>query len=102
MPRSEILGNIWKFSQVLKNSTCGVATTIVGLWKQVRFRLSVPCASHRVLIFSVTQGYTPSVTTPPLEQEARTWLRLLFEAQLAYSRFGDQQPSTVVLLALED
>jgi len=62
----------------------------------------VPCivrslwgSRHIILKFRIPQGQTPSTTRPPSDQEERTWLRLLFEAQLAaYSRSGDQQLST--------
>lgn len=98
MSRSEILDNICEFSQVLKN-TSGIVANVIGEWSLetgVSPVLFVPCGNRDTeLIFQIPQGQTPSTVTRPSDQEERTWLRLLFEAQLAaYSRFGGQQPST--------
>ncbi|CAD6566252.1 MAG: exo-1,3-beta-glucanase [Tremellales sp. Tagirdzhanova-0007] len=79
LPHNVILDSICNVSQLLKSISSGIPLTVVGEW-------------------SLETGNAPNSTSSAQNgqdtQEKRTWLRLLFEAQLAaYSPNAPDQPS---------
>jgi hypothetical protein len=87
MSRSEILNNICEFSPVLNKNINGIAAKTIGGWS-LETGVSPECPSlvgveTQNIDIPHPQGRILSITMRLSDQEERTWLPLLFEAQLA-------------------
>lgn len=95
LSQSAILESVCNISKILKGTNTGIPRTIVGEWslETSESRILIEFLELEVLIYP-DNAHQTNDTAAATSQDKRTWLRKVFEAQLAaYTPNGPNQPS---------